>query len=272
LGRSTPEAKIFCSKLNEDHQRYLVVTNTSKRRSIVFIIGINIFFIYYTVLHGLLKGIDWQIQFLYSCLIQILIEVNLFETIECIYINVVIPCVVREKVFEAYQILFELIDKICNVNEENQHEEHRKYINVPSILYVSTNVAKQYPNIIESVIVSSYNTCFPGKISSIWNKNTNKLYQQLYENQNTIYTITGVSMCCISGIVFLIQAISNVPFMFQRIIIKFVQPVVLLSLVIIYNTIIQNLYLSIFGALFLIGLIGRFLYVMTVNKKHQTIT
>lgn len=267
LGRSTPEAKIFYSKFNEDHQRYSVVTNTSKRRAIVLIIGINTFFMYYTVLHGLLKGIDWQMQFLYSCLIQMLIEVNLFETIECLYINVVIPYVVRKKVCEAYTILFELIDKICNINKDKYNSISCKYLNVPSILYVSTNVAKHYPDIIESVIVSSYNTCFPGKISSIWNKSTYKLY----EKQDTLYTITSVSICCITGIVFLIQAISTFPFMFQRIIIKFVQPVILLCLVIIYNAIIQNLYLSIFVALFLAGLLGRVCYVMVVNKKPHII-
>ena len=271
LGRNTPEAKIFCSKFNEDHQRFSIVTNTSKRRSIVLILGINAFFIYYTVLHGLLKGIDWQTQFLYSCLIQLLIEVNLFETIECLYINIIIPYVVREKVFEAYQTLFELIDINCDINKKIKNDTCSNYINVPNILYVSTNVTKKYPDIIESVIVSSYNTCFPGKISAVWNKNNNKLYNLLYEKQDSIYTVMGISVFFISGFVFLIQTISTVPFMFQRVIIKFVQPVMLLSLVIVYNAIIQNIYLSVILCLLLSGLVGRFMYIMSVNKKRPTI-
>ena len=263
LGRKTPEAKIFDKKFNEEHQRYSVVTNTSKRRSIVLIVCLNTFFIYYTFLHALLKGINWQNQFLYSSLVQLTIEIFLFETIECVYINIIIPSFVKKSVSKAYEIMFELIDAVCILNIENV--EH--CINVPNLLFVSTNVATHYPILIESVLVKLYNTYLPGKLSVLWNNN--KQFNNLYNKKEVYYYFTCVSVVLVSSFVFFMQFISTIPFMFQRVIIKFIQPVLLLCLITIYNEIIKNIYLSICLSLFLSALTGRTLY---IYSKKRSIT
>ena len=263
LGRKTPEAKIFDKKFNEEHQRYSVVTNTSKRRSIVLIVCLNTFFIYYTFLHALLKGINWQNQFLYSSLVQLTIEIFLFETIECVYINIIIPSFVKKSVSKAYEIMFELIDAACILNIENV--EH--CINVPNLLFVSTNVATHYPILIESVLVKLYNTYLPGKLSVLWNNN--KQFNNLYNKKEVYYYFTCVSVVLVSSFVFFMQFISTIPFMFQRVIIKFIQPVLLLCLITIYNEIIKNIYLSICLSLFLSALTGRTLY---IYSKKRSIT
>jgi len=263
LGRKTPEAKIFDKKFNEEHQRYSVVTNTSKRRSIVLIVCLNTFFIYYTFLHALLKGINWQNQFLYSSLVQLTIEIFLFETIECVYINIIIPSFVKKSVSKAYEIMFELIDAACILNIENV--EH--CINVPNLLFISTNVATHYPILIESVLVKLYNTYLPGKLSVLWNNN--KQFNNLYNKKEVYYYFTCVSVVLVSSFVFFMQFISTIPFMFQRVIIKFIQPVLLLCLITIYNEIIKNIYLSICLSLFLSALTGRTLY---IYSKKRSIT
>ena len=271
LGRKTPEAKIFDKKFNEEHQRYSVVTNTSKRRALALIIGLNGFFIYYTFLHALLKGLSWQTQFLYSSIVQLLIEVCLFETIECIYINICIPSIVKKNVYDAYSIVFDLIDKICAspLNSELIEEKYndRNYLSVPNILFVSTNVAKHYPFIIESVLVKSYNTYLPNKIASLWNNNQS--YNNLYDKKDAYYYFTCAGIFLFTLGVFFMQLISTIPFMLQRIIVKFIQPVLLLCLINIYNLIIQNIYVTICLGLFLSGLTGRILYVTNMNNKIE---
>eukprot|EP01038_Epipyxis_sp_PR26KG_P009221 gene9221-12434_t len=57
LGRETPAARIFETKAEEDFKYVTVVRESSKRIAMLFLVIINLFFVFYAVLVGYVKGV-----------------------------------------------------------------------------------------------------------------------------------------------------------------------------------------------------------------------
>eukprot|EP01038_Epipyxis_sp_PR26KG_P014196 gene14196-19049_t len=57
LGRETPAARIFETKAEEDFKYVTVVRQSSKRIAMLFLVIINLFFVFYAVLVGYVKGV-----------------------------------------------------------------------------------------------------------------------------------------------------------------------------------------------------------------------
>ena len=256
LGRETPAAKIFEKKFNEENEQMEIVTVTAKRRAYIAVVGLNLFFMYYTLLRGFSKGLKWQYRFLFSCLIQICIEICLFETIECVYINYFVPSMVYKQVNNVYTIVFNLINKMCN-HKSDTINNTELLLDAPKHLFISTNVAKYYLNNFESLIVLGYSSCFPGEISKIWYEETTKYYNNYSLWKNILLTFFLLTL----------QLLSSFPFAVQRIIIKFIQPSLLLCGVLIYKLITYNIYTQISSSLFGCGLCIGITYKM-YNKKR----
>ena len=70
LGRKTPSARIFVSKAEEDFKRTKVVTKGAKWAAIAALVGLNIFYSYYSILYGFSQGVAWQQEYLVACLVQ----------------------------------------------------------------------------------------------------------------------------------------------------------------------------------------------------------
>lgn len=256
LGRETPAAKIFEKKFNEENEHMEIVTVTAKRRAYVAVVGLNLFFMYYTLLRGFSKGLKWQYRFLFSCLIQICIEICLFETIECVYINYFVPSMVYKQVNNVYTIVFNLINKMFN-HKSDTINNTELLLDAPKHLFISTNVAKYYLNNFESLIVLGYSSCFPGEISKIWYEETKKYYNNYSLWKNILLTVFLLAL----------QLLSSFPFAVQRIIIKFIQPSLLLCGVLIYKLITYNIYTQISSGLLGCGLCIGITYKM-YNKKR----
>ena len=82
LGRTTPAAKIFQEKFGEEFSHSRVVVLGQKIAAAALIVLLNAFFMYYILLKGFQKGLTWQKRFLYCSLVQVVIDVFIFETIE----------------------------------------------------------------------------------------------------------------------------------------------------------------------------------------------
>jgi len=98
LGRSTPAAIIFETKADEDFEHTEVVTKTAKRLAMLALAAINIFFVYFAILTGFRRGTTWQKSYLIACIIQFIVEIVLNETIECVWIQCIIPMLVSDDV------------------------------------------------------------------------------------------------------------------------------------------------------------------------------
>jgi hypothetical protein len=87
LGRDTPAAKIFANKLEVDFKRHVVTSLFSKRVAAAVLLGLNAFFAVYIVLYASLQGLGWQRQYLCACIVQMVVEIFINETLEAVWIN-----------------------------------------------------------------------------------------------------------------------------------------------------------------------------------------
>jgi hypothetical protein len=164
LGRDTPAALVFKNKALQDFKYTRVVHRGTKLAAWVAIIGINIFFVYYSILLGFERGLGWQRGFMIGCIFQLLIEVFVVETIECLFIHFMIPVMIADEVQRVSNVLRDAVQKLCSFEKDDA----RYFLNVPGYLYVSSNVAKRFPDTVESIIIRTYQTHLPGEIAHRW--------------------------------------------------------------------------------------------------------
>ena len=65
----------------------IAVTRTAKVSASVALVLINLFFVYFTILRAADKGNSWQWSFVVACVFQLLVEVFLYETLECYWVS-----------------------------------------------------------------------------------------------------------------------------------------------------------------------------------------
>jgi hypothetical protein len=185
LGQSTAAAKIFHNKFNEEYEVVMIVTRIFKILCIVFVFLLNGFFIYFLLLKSVSKGLLWQVQFLKMNVSTLLIEIFLFETIECLFLNYFIPESVNKDVYNAVYVLEIIAENLENfiLQQENQQEQQQKKNNSltlsstdptttefdsASYLFLSKSLILLKPQLVESFIIHSYQDHYPGMICHTW--------------------------------------------------------------------------------------------------------
>jgi hypothetical protein len=218
LGRNTAAAKIFKEKFGEEFADSQVVVAAQKYAAGALLVGLNAFFMYFILLKGVEKGQAWQLQYLVCALIQVVIDVLVFETTECVWLNFVVPRTVQAEVATAAAILTATAEATVN--------SHRRvaspfFLNAPAHLFVSARVAKAHPQLLESLIVRSYSNHLPGQICKTW----------AHFHQGGEGTVTEVAVSrptlvqsIMAGAGLTIQVCLAVPYLYQRILLRFVQP------------------------------------------------
>jgi hypothetical protein len=76
----------------------------------------------------------------------------------------------------------------AEVSEKNMGEEEedsRYFLNAPEYLFVSTNIAKAYPELMESMIVLSYHNHLPGELAKKWRIGSNLRIHRQQQQQGT---------------------------------------------------------------------------------------
>jgi hypothetical protein len=169
LGRDTPAAKIFRAKSEEDFANLVVVEIWQKVFAGAIIVLLNAFFIFYSMLRGYVRGQQWQHDYLVACLIQMIAEIFLFQTMECVWINFIVPNLVAKQVFKTNQVLQVLIERVCHRIKNDPLHAH-DVLNVADHLFVSKKLAALNPKLIESILVFSYKNHLPGEIARKWLK------------------------------------------------------------------------------------------------------
>ena len=270
LGRTTSAAKIFESKNNEDFHHLQVVSKKMKMIALFLLLLINLVFIYYSILTGYHKGYSWQIMYLYACIGQFFIEIFLFETIECIWLNCFIPLLVSNDIQSISNDINELIYKLCL----HEIKGTKYFLNSPDYLFISTKVAKKFPTLLESIIVQSYHTHLPGYLSKQWQSSTHH-QQQYYQTSTTTASTKVIMSRILSSLSFLfiiLQYFGAAPFIIQRFFIRFIQPFILSGCVFIWTYIMLNtIYLIITIAIILIIIIMIVYRYMLDQKKISLI-
>jgi len=228
LGQNTVAANIFLQKSDEDFKTVKCVSPSRKGLAWAGLVLLNLFFVYYTVLHGFVKGIAWQRAFLIACILQLLMEVFIINTIECIWINFVVPNLVVNEVQDALNALNIAINKVCSVS----YADSRLFLNAPNFLFVSTNLCREFPDLLESIIIQSYYSYLPGELSKKWQYRTNILNSE-----------TGFVFRLRNLVVFLsllLKLLGTTPFLVQKVFIRLTQPVILAGIALALMTVFSS--------------------------------
>jgi hypothetical protein len=183
LGQTTSAAKIFHNKFNEDYEIRMIVTRIFKFLCISFIFAVNGFFIYFLLLKSITKGLSWQIQFVKMIVSSFLIEIFLFETIECLFLNYFIPESVNKDVYNAVYVLEIIAENLDNFIMHQEREIHESLSRISSssssnqgvefdasnFLFLSKSLIRMKPRLgVEAFIIHSYQNHFPGLICYSW--------------------------------------------------------------------------------------------------------
>jgi hypothetical protein len=237
LGRRTPAARIFETKAMEDFKHTRVVSKTMKRLAVLGLVLINAFFVYYAMLTGYRRGAPWQRMYLVACLLQFAVEILLFETMECVWINCCIPVLVSSEVRRVGDDIIEVVQQMC----AGHQTDPTYFLNAPDFLFVSTNIAKRFPELMESILVRMYHSHLPGEMARIWQVGA-------VARTNRHERIRRATL--LGGILGTLQYLGTAPFVLHRMFVRFSQPFAFSALVLFWQIIVSNqLYAIIAGAI-----------------------
>lgn len=244
LGRKSRAATIFISKTDEDFRYSNVVSAKMKGFAWLSIIFMNLFFMYYSMMRGMIRGKTWQYSYLYGCIAQFLFEIFIAETFEVLWVHFFIPNLVAKDVKNVWEIIMNTVEKITNI----QSNATEYIINSPEYLFVSNKLAVAYPDLPVSNIILSYYNYLPGQSGNLWhidrmslmglNENHTWLRFLSFTTINTILTFCGAS-----------------PFVIQRMLIRITTPIITVGTVYIGTYLLSEpIVMALMGLLFFAGI------------------
>jgi hypothetical protein len=150
-----------------------VLSHSVKALGWACVVIMNVFFVYFSILRAYERGYAWQRMFALACLVQFLVEVIVYETTECAMVHFLIPDLVRTEVQTAGVALRSVVNQLCTSrtlgpSSSSSLSSSKVVLDAPRYLFVSTVVAERYPDMLESVLIRSYHTFWPGSYATQW--------------------------------------------------------------------------------------------------------
>jgi hypothetical protein len=241
LGHDTTAAKIFALKSEEDFHHTRVVSRGAKFLAGLLLFGANLGFAYYVVTIGYTKSALWQHSFLVGCLVQLLVEVALLETIECVWLNFILPSLVARDVTRAYNALSETIAYLCAQSTDalrasqtklNGHLINKRiFLHAPDFLFVSMHMTRAFPALLETLIVQAHAQYLPGKLARKWRRPSTLFGLRSIDadgDDEADAAPSWVDRLSVLRLLFgAFKVMATLPFFLQRIALRCVQPFVL---------------------------------------------
>ena len=274
LGRDTAAAKIFEQKSEEDFKRTQVVSRWTKRIAFAVLLTMNIFFAYYTVLYGFTQGVAWQQTFLSACIAQLFVEIFINETLEVLWMNFLVPTLVAEEVQAVSTAVMDSVTNLCNMSvnmASGSTAGNFILVNAPNYLFVSTNVAKAYPHLLESIIVNTFQSFLPGEVARKWHIGSMKrLYLQSAvvgrDNRGFGFARFATGFAVAFS---LMKQFATAPSILQRMFVRSAQPFFVSAVILAYDVVSESpLYISIF-AVALAACIALLVYKYLIERKRS---
>ena len=251
LGRDTSAARIFEQKSEEDFKRTKVVSGFGKAVAAAVLLVMNIFFAYYSALYGFTKGLAWQRAYLFACITQLFVEIFINETLEVVWMNFFVPTLVAEEVQAVSTSVLDIVQNLCSSLVTSRPgfdaagPHGRSVFSAADYLFVSTNVAKCYPTIMESFLVQAFTSHLPGELSKKWRigsmqrlsvpMESNRLWSQLRLNFAFAIAMTVLKHC------------ATAPPLLQRMFIRSAQPFFVSGIIMAFFLVAQSpAYISVF--------------------------
>jgi hypothetical protein len=226
-----------------------VVTKFAKAVAWVCVLLLNFFFVYFSILRGLQRGLDWQRLYCVACVIQLVAEVLFYETSECAIVNFFIPDLARTEVQGVTYAIHQAIQSMFS----SMAETKIPILDAPRYLFLSTRLAERFPDLLESVIVRSYHSYSPGELGRKWKISHGSTFVSSERGEVRVgsrvrrMTFTGV-------LVGLLQYLGSVSISVQRFFIHALQPVIMAGVAAMISVILSDpWYVLIFVPVLLYG-------------------
>jgi hypothetical protein len=261
LGYDTIASKIFISKSAEDYHYTKAVSSKFKGLAWCGIIVMNIFFMYFSMIRGMVRGRTWQYAYLSACVGQMLFEIIIAETFEILWVHFIIPNLVAKEVKQSWIQIMNTINKLTDITSETV----TYLIDAPRYLFVSTNLAKEFPNLPESSIITAYHNHLPGEMSKKWHIDRNTLMGLNIENNILIRFVT------FNTIINILKSLGASPFMIQRMVIRISSPIFTSITIWLWLNIISNPFYFTGLILFSLAIISGIYYNYNSKNKQKGI-
>jgi hypothetical protein len=234
LGKKTVAAKIFKEKFGEEFGGSQVVLMWHKYAAALALVAVNAFCIYFVLLKGVQKGQHWQLQFLVCCLVQITVDLLVLETTECIWLNFTVPRAVAAEVSAAAATLTALVETVVQLSAP-RNKKTGFFLNAAGQLFVSVKLARSHPQLLESMIVGTYTHHLPGQICKTWPH-----CKAAEETREVAVTKPFIPRSLMRGFMLVVQMCLTTPYVYQRVILRLVQPVILSGVSIVWFVAIHH--------------------------------
>jgi len=139
----------------EDFTHSMVVTKTAKRLAWLFVIFINIYFVYFSFLRASTRSTAWQQNYVMACALQFVVEIVWYETGECLWIHFTIPRLVSEDVAITMNTVKHAI------NTAFEKENVSSALDSAKFFFSSRQIAEAFPHLFQSKVVLAFRPFFP---------------------------------------------------------------------------------------------------------------
>eukprot|EP01033_Poteriospumella_lacustris_P006472 gene6472-4656_t len=289
LGQHTSVAKIFLAKAQAEFYRTNAVSRRVKALAIGVILAVNGFCLYFSIVRGYVKGLQWQAAYAMSCVIQLATEVLFFETLETMWVDFLLPNFAFAEMRRCHDILRAMVDSLSELMESEALQVRRGghgsgsgegspspvsssssssssapcVLNVPQHFYISNQLARRNPTLIESMMVLSYESYLPVGLDTGSDLTNGGADDVVGMHRRGLFCISWVSYFSAT----FLALVAAVPFEFHRLVIRFFSPFLVGGLVLAWAYISVNV---LFLALFFGGVGAIALYVAyVVWKLHK---
>ena len=107
--------------------------------------AINLFFIYYTIILCYSRGAQFQLYFMVAYCYQLLMDIAVYITAECLCIHYFIPMSITKQMSHVVKVLDDAVIKCCS---DEMIVSNNSLFNAADYLFVSANLAKSFPDLI----------------------------------------------------------------------------------------------------------------------------
>lgn len=166
LGRGTPAARMFANKAAADVAKRTSVSLMVKLAVALLLIVLNGCMVFYIVRKVSDKSLAWQLEYLKAWMVQLALDALLLETVQCMWIHVIVPGMISKQALRVYHTTLQTIQSLGSTVSEDAAVR----LNAPRYLFVAHLLASAFPNLMESKLVTSFVSYLPGNTGRLWQR------------------------------------------------------------------------------------------------------
>jgi hypothetical protein len=167
MGQHSKQAIIFSQKVNPLKQMY-VLTWSIKCFTFLCLCILNVYFVFACMLYGKDKGLQWQRGWLFTCIVNVFVDVFINAVTVAAVMHFFVPNLIVDRARNIKRVVSGIVHDLCSTTANNPDgtdasQESANAFSAASYFFVSSHVARAFPELMESRIVLAYKSFFLSK-------------------------------------------------------------------------------------------------------------